>query len=522
MAMVKRRLTVLTLVGVLLVLAVLPPSLVPVGTARAEGVSLAELSGTAVGLLRQDFQTNGARNGDMGVGTFAFYTLETAKIDTSGWSHADISLEDAVTAQVIQDINRPENVSAKVLAQDLLAMKVIQRTDLADQVLKILQARQKDTGFDENIFSNLSAYDLLGRGGYLDAMGAARVRGYLLSQKKQGPDGGFYGWGSYPWKGKVDPGIMSTCEAIRALSALDPQKSDAEVQEAIRQGLTLLQRYQLSDGSFLAGMDDPAIDTAEVIITLKKLGLKPDVWVSSSGKTAVDYMTEKVLNPDGSLGACQNIMDATWVLDACASLNSPAAVPALRSGFKDIQGHWAEREILVMSGLGYVSGVGDQFFAPDSSVTRAQFATLLVKSLGIDPVMPVSSPFTDVPQSHWACPMINAAYQKGLISGVGSGIFAPDQRITREEMAVIVSNALKANGSDIGITQEQTKEIMDRYTDAGQVSGWAEESVAACIDKGLFVFNGRSAGQLAGREYASRAETVVVLERMLKYLDRLQ
>lgn len=327
MSVIKRKLTVLTLVGVLVVTAALSPLLPPVGTARAESVGLAELSNRAVELLHQDFQTNGARNGDMGVGTYAFYILKTAKIDTGSWRHAGISLQDAVITLVKKDIDHPSDVSAKQLAQDLLAMKTIQRSDLSAQLLQILQARQNKSGFDDNIFSNLAAYDLLGRGGYLDALGTSKARSYLLAQKNQGSDGSFYGWGSYKWKGKIDPGIMSTCQAIRALSVMDPQKSNPEVQAAIQQGLTLLPRYQQGDGSFFAGMDDPAIDSAEIIITLKKLGLKPDLWVGGSGKTAVDYMKQKVLNPNGSLGACQNIMDAIWVLDACTAFTSKATAP---------------------------------------------------------------------------------------------------------------------------------------------------------------------------------------------------
>jgi hypothetical protein len=393
---VIKKLVVSVLISVLVISVTLIPSPLPVGVVHAKRVSLNDLSRMAVGLLRQDYQTNGARNSDAGVGSMALYILETAKIDTGSWRYAGVSLEDAVTALVIEDIKHPTDVSAKVLAQDLLAMKAIQRTDLVDQILKILQERQKAAGFDENIFSNFSAYDLLARGECLNAIGTVEVRNYLLTQKKQGSDGSFYGWGTFPWKGKVpQPGIMSTCQAIRTLSALNSLKTDAEVQAAIQQGLSLLQKYQQSDGSFMCGMDDPAIDTAEVIITLGKLGLKADAWISSSGKTAVDYMVEQVINPDGSLGSCRNIMNAIWVLDACASYNSSAAVQnqGRESNFKDIQGHWAEQEIRAMAGQGYVSGVGEQLFAPDASITRAQFATLLAKFLGIDLSLPESSVF---------------------------------------------------------------------------------------------------------------------------------
>lgn len=312
----------LTRLAVIIALAmavILSPTLVLLNSAQAAGSGLDSLSAKAVDILHQDFQANGARNGDGGVGAIALYALGAAGIDTSTWSYAGVTLKDAVVALVIQEINDPAAVSAKSLAQDLLSMKTAGRSDLAEQILKILQARQKETGFDDNIYSNLNAYDLLGRGGYLDQLNITWAKDCLLSNQYRGANGNLYGWGSYKWKGAVHPDIMATCQAVRALSALDPQQTDAGVQATIKSTLQLLQQQQQSDGSFVAGMDDPVIDTAEVMITLKKLGLQPDAWVSGSGKSAVDYMAEKAPNADGSLGGCKNAMDAIWVLNACAS-----------------------------------------------------------------------------------------------------------------------------------------------------------------------------------------------------------
>jgi len=515
-------------------------SLVPAGSAGAAG--LGDLPARAAGFLQQDFQTNGARNGDDGVGAIALYALDAAGVNTGSWNYGGVSLKDAVTALAIQDIKDPAAVPAKTLAQDLLAMQTIGRGDLADQLLNILQSMQQESGFDDNIYDNLSAFDLLARSGRLNRLNAAQAKDYLLTNESQGADGSGCGWGSYKWQGAMRPDIMATCEAVRALSALDPQQADAGVQAAIKSTLQLLQQQQQSDGSFVAGMDDPAIDTAEVMITLKQFGLQPDAWVSSSGKSAVDYLAEKALNADGSLGGSQNDMDATWVLEACATSSAtPAAaspvvaaptVPSAAAtgtaagsqagagGFTDIKGHWAEQEISLMTQRGYVSGVGDQLFAPDASVTRAQFAAFLVKCLGIALPTAQTPVFSDVPPSHWAYAFISAACQNGLISGVGDGLFDPDTNITREEMAVIVVNALKANGMEIGVTPDQMKALTDKYSDADQISGWAREAVAACINKGLF--NGRSADQIDSRSFTSRAEAVVVLEQMLKCLGKLQ
>ena len=440
-----------------------------------------------------------------------------------------------MTALVLQDIKDPSAVSAKGLAQDLLAMQTIGRTDLAGQLLNILQSMQQETGFDDNPYDNLSAFALLARGGYLDSLNTAQAESYLLTSQTPGADGSFCGWGSYNWQGTMRPDVMATCEAVRALSALDSQHADAKVQGAIGSALQLLRQQQQSDGSFVAGMDDPVIDTAEVMITLKESGLKPDAWVSGSGQSAVDYISAKALNADGSLGSCENDMDAIWVLDAFAPAAVPTAVAApsvpsttvtasgagsqAEAGFTDIKGHWAEQEISSMAERGYVSGVGDQLFAPDAPVTRAQFAAFLVKCLGIALPTAQAPVFSDVPQSHWAYAFISAACQNGLISGVGDGLFEPDRNISREEMAVIVVNALKTNGMQVGVTPDQLRALTAKYSDASQISGWARDAVAACIDKGIF--NGRSADQIDSSSSTSRAEAVVVLEQMLKCLGKL-
>ncbi len=539
----RRRLTGRSLAALLAAILALS-MLAVVPQAQAASMGLNDLSGAAVNWLKNDYQQNGVSSG---AGSFSFYLLNKVGIDTSSWSHNGVSLKEAVLAQISQDVDQSDAVSANALAQDLLAAQAGGQSDLAGQVLAVLQKRQQASGFDDNEYDNYEAYDLLNRSGNLGSFNTDWAKSYLMSQTKKGPDGHYTGWGSYSWQGSVAPDIMSTCEVVRTLTALDPTKSDGEVQAAISDSLSLLQKQQQSDGSFVGGMDDPLIDTVEILKTLNALGLQPDAW-QSGGQGAVDYLLAQAVNTDGSLGSCQNAMDADWALDASLLLQTAPASPtgqnpgsqpaqnntpqsnqdnasqvtAQASGaaaFSDINGHWAEQDILLMASKGYVSGVGDGLFAPDAAVTRAQFAALLVKALGITGQGGQTPLFSDVPDGYWGAAAIDAAAQQGLLSGVGNGRFQPDSSITREELAVMVARALQWKGAGAGLTPEQVDQALSGYTDADQLDGWAREAVAVCINRGLI--SGRSATSLSGQSDTSRAEAAVVLEKLLQSLGEL-
>ena len=513
---------------VLLATALVMPPFAVAPQAQAASGGLHDLQSAAVNWFQSDYQKNGLQDG---VGSFSFYLLNKSGVDTGSWTHSGVDLKGAVLAQIAQDVSKPDETSAEALTQGLLAAQAAGQSDLAAQVLAVLQKRQQASGFDDNQYDNYETYDLLSRSGNLDSFNTSWAKNYLLSQTQKGADGHYTGWGSFDWKGTTEPDIMSTNEAVRVLAALDPTKSDPKVQAAISDSLSLLQKQQQSDGSFVGGMDDPLIDTVETLKTLKAFGLQPDAW-QSGGKSAVDYILAQAVNADGSLGSCQNAMDADWVLDASLMLQTPPASttgqnPNAQSSqgsatqnnqdstsqtatqvsgaavFSDIDGYWAEQDILLMASKGYVSAVGDGHFAPDAALTRAQFATLLVKALGIAGQGGQTLLFSDVPDGYWGASAINAAAQQGLLSGVGDGRFQPDSLITREELAVMVARALQWKDAGADLTPGQVDQALSGYTDAGRVDGWAREAGAVCINRGII--SGRSAASLSGQSDTSRA-----------------
>ncbi|NPV28083.1 MAG: DUF4430 domain-containing protein [Firmicutes bacterium] len=314
-----RRRGALKSLSLVLVLILAAAFLVPAANAGTSGAP-ASLVDSAVQFLYKEYTQKGIDNSEYGVGSYALYVLKQAGVDVSSWVYNGQKLEDTVVDAVYKDLQNVDNIKAKTLAQDLVAVQALGRGDLVGQLLEVLKKRQTENGFDNNPLSDLSAFDLLGRAGRIDVLNAAYARDYILGQQLTVSDDVYGAWGG-SWTDKEGThyfaDFMATAQAVRALHYLDPTGSDPSVRAAIYNGLAWMQKQQQADGKFVANWwEDPAIDTAEVVVTLKALGRDPAEWKSSDGKTAVDYLLENVLNPDGSFGTSGNAMDATWVLSA--------------------------------------------------------------------------------------------------------------------------------------------------------------------------------------------------------------
>lgn len=174
------------------------------------------------------------------------------------------------------------------------------------------------------------------------------------------------------------------------------------------------------------------------------------------------------------------------------------------ASFTDIIGHWAEADINAMHNKGIVSGVTETTFEPDRNITRAEFATLIVKGLGLQ--SNVSAGFKDTDPYEWYYNYVNAAAAVGLITGY-DGYFRPNDNITREEMAVIIAKAYAFNGN-----RPQTGGMI-KFSDAGEVSDWAYDSVDQAAAAGLI--SGKTESTFQPKDNATRAECASLLKRLL-------
>ncbi|RXZ79876.1 hypothetical protein EBB07_21035 [Paenibacillaceae bacterium] len=184
--------------------------------------------------------------------------------------------------------------------------------------------------------------------------------------------------------------------------------------------------------------------------------------------------------------------------------------PEERAAFTDMAGHWAERHVARLAGLGITTGYPDGRFQPDGAITRAEFTAIVVRAFGLEAAE--DSVFEDT-AGHWARAEIAAAYAAGWISGYNDEQFGPDERITREQMAVIVMRALQA--ADVDADAANPGGLS--FKDGGEIADWAQAAAAQSAEVGIIT--GYEDGSFRPQHPATRAEAVVVIGRAMDVRD---
>jgi bacillolysin len=180
--------------------------------------------------------------------------------------------------------------------------------------------------------------------------------------------------------------------------------------------------------------------------------------------------------------------------------------------FSDVStSYWGYNAISSLSSKGIVSGYPDGAFQPDASITRAEFATMLVKALGLN-TAGTSGQFTDVTADDWYYGSVNAAVYDGLVSGMGDNLFAPNALITREQMAVMVAKALGTNAPAVDGTE------LNAFSDSSAVSSWAVSGMEEAVKVGIV--SGMTADTLAPMDNATRAQAAAMIYKLLTVLGK--
>ncbi|GAA0386689.1 S8 family serine peptidase [Paenibacillus motobuensis] len=170
---------------------------------------------------------------------------------------------------------------------------------------------------------------------------------------------------------------------------------------------------------------------------------------------------------------------------------------------------WAVNEIEVLASKDIVTGTSVDQYTPDKQVTRAEFVSLLVRTLELGKGTISGTKFSDVQSGSWYYDAVQAAVSAGWINGYANHTFAPDQSITRTEMAVILSRVLK----HLEVT-EGAGASLPAYVDQAEIQDWARAAVAQVAALGIM--QGRGETRFAGLENTTRAEAAVVVYRIFK------
>ncbi len=226
-----------------------------------------------------------------------------------------------------------------------------------------------------------------------------------------------------------------------------------------------------------------------------------DADISSLG---VYYISE-----DGTLQYVGGTI-ADGVMTAKASHFSAYGLLEYNKTFLDAgERHWAFRYIKALAAKHIITGKSDTEFAPGAAVTRAEFAAMLVRSLGLTTSTEGTS-FKDVDSSAWYASAVSAASEAGLIKGRNGERFAPEEAISRQELTVMVIRAYELREG-----QAPKAGSTAVFTDRASIAAWAESSVGAAVELGLL--EGRGNGAFEPEGNATRAESAKLLALLMGF-----
>lgn len=191
-----------------------------------------------------------------------------------------------------------------------------------------------------------------------------------------------------------------------------------------------------------------------------------------------------------------------------APLGAVVSVAQNGKSFSDTAGHWAEESIAFVTERELFLGTGGGAFSPGAGMTRAMLVTVIGRlyERSYGEIAPAPGVFSDCDASAYYATYAAWAFEKGLVTGLGGGLFGPEDLITREQMAAMLYRFADL----LGVLPDGLDPALN-YPDAGSISNWAKTAALYCQTAGLMV--GRDGGAFAPRETVTRAEAAAVLQR---------
>ena len=178
--------------------------------------------------------------------------------------------------------------------------------------------------------------------------------------------------------------------------------------------------------------------------------------------------------------------------------------------FSDTAKHWGKTYIDFLASREIAAGVGGNRFDPNGSVTRAQFVRFLAVMSGENINGYTTDKFVDVKSSAWYYHAVAWAVAANVTSGVSSVQFAPNQKVTREQMAVLTNNFMKYMGIEVKPIRSATT-----FSDAAKISSWAKDSVSQC--QRMAIISGYTDKTFRPAGTATRAEASTICSRIVSY-----
>jgi len=180
--------------------------------------------------------------------------------------------------------------------------------------------------------------------------------------------------------------------------------------------------------------------------------------------------------------------------------------------FDDVTSSWSKEKVEILASRRLINGVSDTAYNPEGSITRAEFAALLVRSL-YGRLSKSKGTFTDVSAGSWYADLVETAYELGLVNGIGEDSFGPDVKINREQLAVMVYRLYQYKKDTNKVNSFNTT-----FGDYKDISSYAKDAAGFAAKAGIMTGSG---GRFEPKRSATRQEAAVVLYRLLEYMGEL-
>ena len=184
-------------------------------------------------------------------------------------------------------------------------------------------------------------------------------------------------------------------------------------------------------------------------------------------------------------------------------------IPVVINPFADVkESDWFYNDVMFVYSNGIMAGTGETTFEPNTTTNRAMFVAVVWRLENM-PAPENTASFTDVEKGTWYTEAAAWAYENGIASGFGDGTFGPNEKLTREQLAVFLYKYAQYKGYDLTITGN-----IDSFIDKDSVSPWAKDAVTWAVQNGFIA--GKDGNKLDPKGFATRAEFAAIIHRFIE------
>ena len=365
------------------------------------------------------------------------------------------------------------------------------------------------------------------------------------------PDGGWSLFGGTAAAASGD-GTSDADITGMALQALAKYQDREDVKKATEEALLCMSAQQNEEGGFLSWGSKNLESCVQMLVALCELGIPlDDPRFVKNGNTMLDNVmsyyepgegflhtydgggssqmaseqgfyglvaTKRFLEGKSSLYRMDDPLDlsaAPEETQTAGLARKHADVSAMAlcepgKTFADISAHKNQPAIEALAQRGIIAGKTEDAFCPDDTMTRAEFAAIMVKGLGLP--QKEDGRFSDVLPNDWFYGYVSTAKAYGIVTGVSENEFNPGGTISREEAAVMVARGAKLCGMDTNMETFAARDILAGFTDYVKASDWAIGALAFCCEQEILPDDEM---ELKPRQDITRAEIAQMLFNML-------